>query len=167
MKIQLQKGDCFVVKTDGVVSGPIREIETLQDLDGQEAVYNHAGIVVDSNGTTFESLGKIDHYKIDDYRGEQILVFRRVEMTDELFNKGWDGIKDLDGKIYPAWRMILFMLRIAKWFTRDFPVCSELVFKFEFSSGLRKAWAGYTPDNIADEVHISKYYNIKYEGIWS
>lgn len=163
--IKLEKGDCFVVRTDGLISAPIRWIEKAQDLDC-EATYNHAGIVVNPNGQTFESLERIDHYSIADYVGSQILVFRHVEMTNELFEQGWNSIKKYEGNIYPAWRFVLFLLRVAKWLHFTYPVCSELVWMFECDCGLRKRWAGYTPDDIADEVHISKYYQIKYEGTW-
>jgi hypothetical protein len=163
---KLQQGDCFVVKTDGWVSAPIRFIEKWQSLDG-EATYNHAGIIVSDTGQTFESLEKIDHYKLDDYKGCQILIFRRIEMTQGLFWPAYKSVLKYDGKVYPAWRMPLFILRIAKWFRWTFPVCSELVMMFECGCGLRKKWAGYSPDNIADEVRISKFYQIKFEGVWS
>jgi hypothetical protein len=138
-------------------------VEKWKSLDC-EAVYNHAGIVTSEQGDTFESLKKIDHYKLSDYRGCQILIFRRIEMTDDLFQKGYDSVKKYDGTVYPFWRMPLFLLGIAKWF-KLYPVCSELVMQFECGCGLRKKWAGYNPDNISDEVHISKFYQIKFEGI--
>lgn len=164
MDIKLQRGDCFCVRTDGWVSAPIRWVEKWKSLDC-EATYNHAGIIVSDTGETFESLSKIDHYSLHDYAGKKILIFRHIQMTDKLFGKGYQQILKYDGKIYPAWRMPLFILGIAKWFRLTFPVCSELTMLFEVSCGLRKKWAGYSPDNISDEVHISKHYEIKFEGI--
>lgn len=162
--VKLEKGDCFVVKTDGAVSAPIRLVEKVKDLCG-EAVYNHAGIIISEAGDTFESLQRIDHYTIHDYKGSQILIFRHISMTDTLFEKGWAAIAGYDGKMYPWWRMPLFLLGIAKWVHCTYPVCSELLKKFEWGCGIVKHWAGYTPDNIADEVAISRYYTVKYEGV--
>jgi hypothetical protein len=162
--LKLQKGDGFVVKTAGWISAPIRWVEKWKSLDS-EATYNHAGIIVSETGETFESLERIDHYKLSNYKGCQVLIFRRVEMSNDLYQKGWEGIKTYDGKIYPAWRFVLFLLSIAKWLHFTYPVCSELLFMFECKCGLRVKWAGYSPDNIADEVKISKFYLIKFEGV--
>jgi hypothetical protein len=162
----LQAGDEFVVKGNANISYLIRIAGRFWATDG-ECTYTHAGIITDEKGNTFESLSRIDHYNLEQYRGCQILIVRHKEMTRNKDFDGWKAIKHLDGKVYPYWRLGLHLLHLARFLNRSgIPVCSELVGMFENGAGLRKIFWGLTPDNLADEWKISKYYDIIYEGIY-
>jgi hypothetical protein len=163
--MKLQAGDVFVVRGDTNISYLIRVAGKFWSTDG-ECTYNHGGIILDDQGNTFESQSRIDHYNIDQRKGNQILIVRHKDMTPTLFANGWEFIKRLDGVIYPWWRLGLHLLRLARFFHRSgIPVCSELVGMFENGAGLRGEYWGLSPDNLADEWKISKYYDIIYEGV--
>jgi hypothetical protein len=163
--MKLQAGDVFVVKGDTSVAYLIRMFGKFWSSDG-ECTYNHAGIVLDSEGNTFESKNKIDHYNLDQYRGSQIMIVRHKKMSKSRFGKGWESIKHLDGVSYPWWRLGLHLFHLARFFNRSgIPVCSELVGMFENACGLRKTFWGLSPDNLADEWRISRYYDIVYDGV--
>jgi hypothetical protein len=163
--MKLKAGDCFVVRGDTSISYLIRMFGKFWSNDG-ECTYNHAGIILDDAGNTFESLNRIDHYNLDSYKQKQIMIVRHHVMTALGFQDGWDRVKHLDGVIYPWWRLGLHLFHLARFFNRSgIPVCSELVGMFENGAGLRKTFWGLTPDNLADEWRISKHYEIVYEGV--
>jgi hypothetical protein len=163
--MKLQAGDVFVVQGTANISYLIRMAGRFWATDG-ECTYTHAGIILDEQGNTFESLNRIDHYKLDQYKGCQILIVRQRAMTALGFQDGWDAIKHLDRVIYPYWRLGIHLLHLARFINRSgIPVCSELVGMFENGAGLRKVYWGLSPDNLADEWKISKYYDIIYEGV--
>jgi hypothetical protein len=162
--MKLKAGDCFVVRGDTSISYLIRMFGKFWSSDG-ECTFNHAGIILDSDGNTFESLKRIDHYSLDNYKGKEIMIVRHKKMSKTRFNKGWRAIEHLDGVIYPWWRLFLHLVHLAKYLNRSgIPVCSELVGMFENGAGLRKVFWGLTPDNLADEWRISKHYTIVFEG---
>lgn len=164
--MKLQAGDVFVVRGDTSISYLIRVAGKFWSNDG-ECTYNHAGIIIDGEGNTFESLNRIDHYKLDAYKGNYILIVRHKAMSPIKFSDGWAAIKHLDRVIYPWWRLGLHLVHLARLVHRSgIPVCSELVGMFENGAGLRKVYWGLTPDNLADEWRISKFYSIIFEGIW-
>lgn len=164
--LQVEPGDVFVVKGKGNISYAIRTVGWFWSSDA-ECSYNHAGIVIDSKGTTFESLNRISKANLKDYIGCEILIARHIDMNEERFRKGWLAIKKFDGVIYPWWRLGLHLLHIARFFhPSGIPVCSELSGMFEAYAGLRKVYWGLTPDNLADEYRISKYYLVKFQGVF-
>jgi hypothetical protein len=164
--MKLQAGDCFVVRGNTNISYLIRVAGKFWSTDG-ECTYNHAGIILNEEGNTFESLNRIDHYKLDGYKGKQIMIVRHKGMNNERYTDGWNFIKRLDGVIYPYWRLALHLVHLARLFNRSgIPVCSELVGMFENGADLREVFWGLTPDNLADEWRISKYYDIIYEGVY-
>jgi hypothetical protein len=164
--MKLQAGDCFVVRGDTSLSYLIRVFGNFWSSDG-ECSFNHAGIILDEEGNTFESLNRIDHYNLEQYKGKQIMIVRHNKMNFDLFCKGLASIIHLDGVRYPWWRLAVHLVHLARFFNRSgIPVCSELVGMFENGAGLRKVFWGLTPDNLADEWRISKHYNTIYEGVW-
>ena len=163
--MKLKAGDCFVVRGDTSLSYLIRVFGNFWSSDG-ECSFNHAGIIIDPDGSTFESKSRIDHYNVEQYKGSQILIVRHKKMTFDMFCKGLTSIIHLDGVRYPWWRLGLHLVHLARFFNRSgIPVCSELVGMFENGAGLRKTFWGLTPDNLADEWRISKHYEIVYEGV--
>ena len=164
--MKLKAGDCFVVRGDTSLSYLIRVFGNFWSSDG-ECTFNHAGIILDREGNTFESLNRIGIYNLEIYKGKQILIVRHKKMTSARFLDGFASVNHLNGVIYPWWRLALHLFHLARFFNRSgIPVCSELVGMFENGAGLRKVFWGLTPDNLADEWRISKHYEIVYEGVW-
>lgn len=130
--------------------------------------YNHAGLLTDDKANTFEALWKLDHYNLNEkYEGRDIYIVERIDLTPEQIAKGLEEIQKLDGSWYPVLRFPLHLLHLAKYIHWKYPVCSELVAKYEYEMGVRKQWWGITPDNLADEWTISKFYRDVYKGKWS
>jgi hypothetical protein len=164
--MKLKAGDVFVVRGDTSISYLIRMFGKFWSSDG-ECSYNHAGIILDSDGTTFESLNKIASYHISQYIGKQILIVRHKKMTKAKYCQGWNAVSHLAGTIYPWWRLFLHAIHLARYLKRSgIPVCSELVGMFENGAGLREVYWGLTPDNLADEWRISKHHSVIFEGVW-
>jgi len=103
------------------------------------------------------------------YRGKRVCIIRYTgypvfppaQAIQELINK-------YNGKIYPFWRLPLFAIfpPITKINILGIPVCSELVQKYRVRIGASPNMAnGMTPDNIADEIYLSRNHTIVYEGV--
>lgn len=163
--IRLAPGMEFVVNSGSALAKWINGFQRFKSLDCESA-YNHAGIITSEKGRTFEALWKIQYGDLDAYKGCDILVVCHKMMSEKRFTMAWPEIGKLNGKLYPVPRLFLHAVGMAKFIHWKFPVCSELVGKFEFECGLRNNWWGINPDNLADEWRISKYYDIVYEGVW-
>lgn len=163
MTMKLRKGDVFAVRTNSALAGMINFCQRIWSWDS-ESKYNHAGIIIGEDGETFESLVRIGRYNLSQYEGQRILIARHREMDDLKFEYGFLKVKDLDGAVYPVLRLLLHLLRLAKYVHWKYPVCSELVGKFLNAAGLWRKWWGVNPDNLADVWAISKYYDIVFEG---
>jgi hypothetical protein len=162
--MSFRPGMVFAVKSDSWLAGAINACQRIRAVD-DESTYNHAGLITDNIGTTFEALSKIGYSKLGGYTGCRVIIAQHVKMTGLRFEDAFSRIKHLDGCIYPFPRLFLHLLGLAKYVHWRYPVCSELVGKFEFEAGLRKNWWGINPDNLADEWKISRYYDIVYEGV--
>jgi len=162
--MDLRPGDYFVVRTDSLLARLIIAVQNFWAKDGGSC-FNHAGIIIDSEGNTFESLKHIDHYHISRYYGCPIMIVRYKEMTPERCAKGYAKVLEYDGMIYPWWRLPLHLLNIARFFKATFPVCSELVGLHKYYAGVSACdgW-GWNPDDLADNWRINKYVDIIYEG---
>lgn len=163
--MNLEPGMVFCVCSDSWLAGAINWCQKVKAVDN-ESHYNHAGLITDRTGTTFEALSKIGYGKLNRYKGCKVIVAKHKNMTDGLFDQGFAPLKSLDGSLYPAPRLVLHLLGLAKFVHWKYPVCSELVAKFEFECNLRKNWWGINPDNLVDEWRISKYYDVIFEGEW-
>jgi len=164
--MNLRAGDYFAVSGTSLIAKLIRLKQRLSSLDSK-AEFNHAGIILDDCGNTFESLGHIDHYHIDQYVGRPIMIARYHKMDPERFESGMKEVLRYDGKIYPFWRLLLHLIGLGKFFRLTFPVCSELVGEHAYFAGVHNArgW-GWNPDNLADLWDISKYVDVLYKGTW-
>jgi hypothetical protein len=165
MNITLSKGMVFAVYSGSTLAKAINVCQKVKSTDN-ESIYNHAGIIVGETGRTFEALYKIGYSDINQYKGCQVLIVKHCLMDEGRFQGVWPEIDKLDGKIYPFPRLFLHLFGLAKFVHWKYPVCSELVGKFEVEAGLRKNWWGLNPDHLADEWRISRYYDTIYEGIW-
>lgn len=165
MKPKLKQGDFAHTHSDEMVGFLINRIQKRKAVD-DESKYNHSLLILNGKGDTFEALTKIDHYNLERYKGQNIVIYRYKKMTPELFRKGWDSIKQFDGKGYPYWRLFMHLAGLAKFVHWDRPVCSELVSKFMYACDLRKNWWGVNPDNLDDCMRDHKDYIKVYEGIW-
>jgi len=166
MNIELQPGDYFCVRTKSWLTRLILLKEIFSSLDSK-AEFNHAGIILNEEGDTFESLFFINHYNLEQYRGCNIIIARYKEMTPEKFEAGMKEVLQYDGRIYPFWRLPSHLLGLAKFFHSTFPVCSELVGEHAYYAGVHDVhgW-GWNPDNLADLWDISKYVDVIYKGVW-
>ena len=146
MKIELQRGDLFCVEGIGTISKLIKW--------RTGGVFSHAGIIVDSEGNTFEALNRLDHFHINRYEGKNIFIVRPlvdIVLIDEaikILEKKWDGT------IYPYWRLVSHLIGwpFDKIHPINIPVCSESVAYDEYLVGVRaidNIW-GINPDDLAD-----------------
>ena len=110
--MDLRPGDYFCVRTQSWMASAILKAQKLKALDG-ESTYNHAGIIVAPDGTTFESLRKIGHSAIQSYIGCPVLIVRHRDMTFDRFKAGYEGIRKWDGCVYPFWRLLLHAAGLA------------------------------------------------------
>ena len=162
--IGLQAGDVFAVDTGTFFGNLINAVQTFWAVDNRSE-YKHAGIVASQDGRTFEALARIRYADLRDYAGRKVLIARHVHMSPELFALGFNEVRHLDGAVYPFPRLFLHLVKLAKYIHWRYPVCSELVGKFECGAGLRENWWGLMPDNLADQWRESRYYVTVYEGI--
>jgi hypothetical protein len=148
--IFVREGDLFVVDSASILSGAIKLVQCVKALDC-EAIFNHAGIILNEKGETYESLYKIDHYNLDHYLGKKILIVRHCGMSRERYDQGMIEAMKCHGKLYPFWRLPLHLIGLAKFIHWRYPVCSELVTRFLYGAKLLKGtgW-GWTPDNLSD-----------------
>jgi len=162
--LNLKPGDLCVVKTKSAIAGMVNAAQRFLSRDGK-AEYNHALIIVDGAGQTYESLLRIDHYHLAQYVGCPVWIVRHVEMTGDRFLAGYRNILKYDRKIYPAWRLPMHFLRIAQYIHWSYPVCSELVGLLLNKAGLFSStgW-GWSPDDLADLWAESKYYETIFKG---
>jgi hypothetical protein len=167
----LQPGDIFATRALTFLGKSIRFIERLK-AESITSEYNHAGIILDSSGKTFEALWHIENQNLfDEYKGCEVIIARWKGMTPEAFKKGYIAVLPEQGMMYPFYRIGLHFLGLAKFihFGLD-TVCSELTEKFLVNAGFcegfgGKNWWGLSPEELADEWKQSKWFDIIFEGI--
>jgi len=165
LNVPLSRGMEFAVNSGSNLARAINCAQKIKAVDN-ESCYNHAGIIVSSRGRTFEALWTIGFSDLDQYIGCEMIIVCHKLMSEPRFAAAWPKIAKLNGKIYPFLRLPLHAIGLAKFVHWKYPVCSELVAKFEVEAGLRKNWWGINPDHLADEWRISKHYEIIFEGVW-
>lgn len=166
--IQLEPGDIFCTRNPMWLGRAINAVQRFHSVDNQSE-YSHAGIVIDPDGGSFESLWTIRRSHIDIYEGKKVLVGRHEDMTRAMATNGLEALyQEHLGQIYPAHRLIFHLIPpLAKYISSGhFPVCSELAAKFLCKCGLLGYWKGVNPDHIADMIHNFRYFEVVYEGIW-
>lgn len=168
--IDLRPGDGFATKNPQSLGKVISFIEALK-APSKRANYTHAGIITSFTGQTLEAVWHIEQQNLfKAYAGEKVIIFRWIGMTPENYLKGWSAVKDEIGMTYPYMRLGLHLFGLAKFvhFGTD-TVCSELFEKFILSAGAIMTegsnWWGCSPQEIVDEVRISKYFDVIFEGV--
>lgn len=168
----LKQGDLFLTQNPMALGRIIVWMERSKSLDN-EAKYSHAGLIVSSNGDTFEALQTIRNASLfKDYRGKGILIARYREMTDDRFRVAYDKLYSKhNGQKYPFYRLFQHLFGLAKVIHQNHVVCSELVAKFlnyicrddniyDFNH-----WYGFNPDNLHDIYKRWKNFDIIFEGV--
>jgi len=166
MKVALEAGMEFASRNPQGLGMMINLFQKFQSIDN-DSIFTHTGLIYDANGVTFEARNKLDHYHIDDYKGQHVMIVRPKMLTPEVWTNAWEDLKQYDGKTYPYFRLVLHLLRMAKYVHWETPVCSELTAKYEVILLLRKMWWGINPDNLADFWNYSKFHDIIFDGEWS
>ena len=168
--MELKAGDVFASKNPQGLGKLILMAERIKSQD-QKAEYGHCGIIINSGGNTLECVFHVQSQNLfDAYKGQKVIIARWVGMTPEKFQQGYNAIKDQIGKVYPWYRLVLYVVGLARWIQlSDVPVCSEYEDKFEYCCGVPTLsdghYWGVTPDNKVDEWRISKWMNIVFEGV--
>lgn len=165
--VELQQGDVFAVYSGSWLARSINAVSGWNASDS-ESEYNHAGIITNANGQTFEALRRLDFYHLDAYQKRKVIVARpkasQVAKQTALLRL----ISLHRGQIYPAWRIPLHVYPpLARKISLNgkYLVCSELVAKYEWLTGNRHlSYTGATPDMLVDEWRQWRDFEIIYEG---
>lgn len=167
MDIVFKPGDFFASDSVSDFGRLTRNVERIWSKDNK-ARCSHAGIIVNTSGGTVESKSTVREGNISDYIGHNLIIGRWQGMDPENFQAGLDAIKWNMGKIYPAWRLPLFLIpalaKLNMW--GGLGVCSELVAKFLIGAGLASigSWRGQNPDDIADMIQNWRDIEIVFNG---
>jgi hypothetical protein len=161
----LAPGDLFAVKDRDTLGAAINFLQRFWDTALDDSEYCHNGIITRPTGETLEAVATVREQNLfDAYAGEEVLIVRHTAMTEGRFLTGMAKIAPNIGQWYPVHRLLLHLLRLAKYVHWRAVICSELVAKFLVGAGLRRSWYGVTPDNLTDQWKESKHYDIIFEG---
>ncbi len=171
--MNLQLGDIACTRNPENLGRLINKVQAFYASDNA-STYGHALVITSRAGETFEARSTLRHYHLNTYVGDQVLIGRNKNMTNEKFLSGYDAIFDLDGRKYPKRRLLLHLFppfaRI-NWFGNY--VCSGVVDLFLKSSGLSDPvtggeynFRGRNPDHIADMIHRWNDWEVVFEGVW-
>ena len=175
MRPTLQPGDEFATRNPMALGMAINFVQAAGAVDNQSD-FSHTGFITSVDASTLEALWTVKSQNIwDAYKGARVLIVRNINMTPDVYAAGFAKIKKHIGQWYPAHRLILHLLHLAKWVHWDRIVCSELTAKFEtgcaehlgpdVAAGFMRNYYGVNPDNLVDRWTISKYYNTVFEGV--
>ncbi|HDZ25364.1 hypothetical protein LCGC14_0359090 [marine sediment metagenome] len=160
-------GDIFLVKGTGWIGRVINFWQSLNSLDNKSK-YSHTGIILNEQGKTIEALWTgIKYGDLHNYLGQEVLIVRYNKMDPEIRDAALAKIRELKGKPYPYWRLILHTSSIMrKWSGLKIPVCSEIVKYFmRMIRNSDESWWGYNPDRLHDDFKIDKDFDPHvYEG---
>jgi hypothetical protein len=168
-------GDEFATKNPMALGMAINLIQKAKSVDN-ESTYTHTGIIMDIHGATLEALWTVKSQNLwDAYKGEKVLISRNINMSLPVFVAGIAKIREHIGQWYPAPRLLLHLIGLAKVIHWDRIVCSELTAKFEAgcaeylgpdrAAGFMRNYYGVNPDNLVDRWQISRYYETVFEGV--
>lgn len=165
-EIDIRQGDMFATRNPMYLGRWINAIQRFWSRDNQSH-YSHAGIILDSDGTTFEALWKIQVSDLSRYRGQKVIIARVNDMDAGKIGSVIKGlIARHAGKRYPLWRLLMHLFPpLAKISVFALPVCSELVAKYLYEIGVRHGqWAGTNPDTLSDEWVRWRWFEVLGEG---
>ena len=165
MTIDLKTGDFFAVQGKGFISKIINALQKFWSRD-HASVYSHAGLIIDSEGTTLEALNKgtlASQNLFKAYHGRQIIIVRYDNLTPNIYKLAIKALnKEFKGEKYPFYRLLLHIFPpLAKLHFWGRGVCSEVVAYYLWEIAARhKWWASTNPDTLADEWRNWKNYTI-------
>ena len=166
-KIKLKPGDIFLTRNPMALGKAINWIQRIKSNDN-ESIYSHAGIITTESGMTLEALWTIKSQNLfEAYRGAKVMIGRHADMTKDHYLMGIKAVRPFTGRIYPFHRLFFHLIPGASKYINSgrFLVCSELVDKFLFESGVERRWyRGRNPDHIADMVRDWKKWETVFEG---
>jgi len=166
--MDIRPGDVFAVYSGSWIARAINCFQWIWSRDGS-ARYNHAGIILDESGRTFEALATLRTSHLDEYQDKPVIIARPERASGP---KREAVLKQIiirfESKWYPAWRLLLHIFGpLSKVSFAGRPVCSELVAFYLWQVGARHdQWAGTSPDTLVDEWRNWHGYQIVYEGKW-
>lgn len=168
MKPALKPGDVFAVDVGNILDSIINFGQRLYSHD-DKSEYPHCGIIKNAQGVTFESGWHIKEYNMCDCVGHKVIIARYHEMDIVKFQIAYENLfKEYNGDLYPFWRLPMHLLPFVAKYVHllDRPVCSELVAKFLFLSGVRQpCYMGTNVDTLVDEWKNFKEVDVVFEGI--
>ena len=178
--IELKPGDLFVSENPSAfLRFCIGHAQKVLSMDSRSK-YGHAGIIVDSEGKTFESgihipdkrgirIGYGDLF--DNYLGTEVMILRHEKMSEKVFRNAFIPlVLEYNKKIYPVWRLPLMLTPVLarKLHFSSLGVCSEICAKLFYNAGLLPEWRSVFPDLIFDWSHPTwglKGFHRVWEGI--
>lgn len=164
--ISLKAGMVFATANPMLLGKAINGIQWLWSSDN-ESRYSHAGIIIDSNGTTFEALWTVKSQNIfEAYKGKKVIIAQPHATESKIRIELTKLISAHKGDWYPFWRLGLHIIPpLAKIGLLDKLVCSELTAKYLYMIGVRHSkYKGTNPDTLVDEWRNWKAYDIVFEG---
>lgn len=173
-RIELEAGDIFFSASDSCWGKAIRAIEKLWAKDGK-AEFNHAGVITNRQGCTFEALNSgIKYSHLDKRNGQPMFIARpiykrrsRIEIPDLKKHEEIARIvARYNKKHYPWYRMPLHLFPPSTQL-RLFGVleCSGVVADYLHGIGARHAQLGVNPDTLADEAQDWGNYQPVFKGV--
>ena len=167
LDINLQPGDIFCTRNPMALGRAINAIQTFWASDN-ESKYSHAGIILDTEGTTYEALWTIKEQNLEEaYIGCGVLIGRTHFMTRAKFEAGLAEVLPFEGRIYPFHRLALHLIPpMAKYIsTGQYLVCSELTARFLVGAKCMTSWRGKNPDHLADMIRKWRTWKVVFEGV--
>ncbi len=170
--MELNQGDVFVVEAGSLLGRMICGVERFRDSTGDPR-YPHAGIITSGYGETYEALWTVRNGDLSAYAGCRILIARYKKMTTARFEAAYAEVLKHKGQWYPALRLPLFYLGLARSVYGVKDVCSELQAEFLHvpchQDGIDEfdRWHGYDPAMTADIFERWQAFDIVFKGHWA
>jgi hypothetical protein len=165
--MELKPGDIFLTRNSGLVAKGINIVQKWWAYDDYSK-FTHAGLIKDNKGTTFEStLPGARSFNFEEcHKGKHYMIIRHDYMTPKVFEKAFERVKYHSGFAYPIHRLFLHIIPpLAKTFSKNRAVCSELVGQFLYHAEMLHYWRGVNPDKLEEIFVYWRNYQIVYEGI--
>ena len=164
MGIKLKPGDIFLTAVPGIIGRGINAIQRIHDKSSHSS-YSHAGLVIDPDGTTIESQGRVVNWNIyEKYDGVKVLIARNVAMNAQTFKIGYSAVKHHLGQTYPIYRILYHLFPPIAKLSDERVVCSELVAKFLHRVELFGYINGCSPDDIHNHLCWAYGWDIIFNG---
>lgn len=165
---KFKPGDIFLTRNPMWLGHAINTVQWFWSKDGQSH-YSHAGIIINSAGSTYEALWRVKKSHILTYAGKQdpvpVLIARHETMSPENFIQAFNKIRQQhDNDFYPFYRLVFHIFPPLAKLSIGRVVCSELVAKFLTYADIMDWFNGCNPDDLHDIIRIDQKFHIIYEG---